>query len=90
MRRFTDKNCWAVAGRDEQTVEVAKGVHHAGDAQTGEQENQRVTQRQGVIDGAEQHDDQGERKEQPAPGRDNENAPLTEAQGRRAIALPAE
>jgi hypothetical protein len=64
-------------------------MHHADDAQPGEQENQRVAERQGVVDGPEQHDDQGQRKKQPAARRDNENAPLPQTQGRGAVALPA-
>jgi hypothetical protein len=89
VRHFAGKHRRAPAGRDDQSVQVAKGVHHADDAQPGEQENQRVAERQVVVDGAEQHDDQASAKSRPPRVGQDENAPLAQAQGRGAVALPA-
>src|SRR3990167_3024582 len=89
MRRFAGEDRLAAARGDDQAVQVAKGMDHADDAEPGEQEDQRMAERQVVVDGADQHQEQRRREQQTAARRDDENPALAEAQGRRAVAAPA-
>jgi hypothetical protein len=88
-RSLSGKDRFAASRRDDQAEQVAEGVDHAGYAEPGEQENQRVTEREVVVDGTEQHDDQGQCEQQPAARRHDEDAALAEAQRCCSVAAPA-
>lgn len=90
MGQVAGEDRGATARRDEQAVQVAKRMHHAGDTDAGQSEDQEMAERQVVIDGADQHDGQRHGVEQAAARRQDEDPPLAEAQRRCAVALPAE
>jgi hypothetical protein len=79
----------ALPGAIHSAEKVAKCVDHANQAQPGEQKNQRMAQRQVVVDGAGEHRNQGEGKDHPGARRQNENAPLGQTKRSSAVALPA-
>ena len=89
MRCFSREDRLAAAWRDEQVEQVAKGMDHPDKAQACQQKNQGMTQRQVVVDGANQHDHQRQGEEQAAARRHDKNPPLAEPQGAGSIAAPA-
>ena len=60
-------------------------MHHADETQSAEQENQRVPQTEVVVDCPEQHENKHQRVKQPAPGRQDEDAPLIEHDGQTGV-----
>ena len=67
-------------------MQVAKRVHHADQAECGEQEDQRMSQRQVVVDGTdEQRQENGGKQQSAAVGQDVDGAPAERA--RRQLRL---
>ena len=89
MAHFTGEHRDTAARRDAQSVQVAESVHHAGQCQADQQENEGMAQRQIVVDSAGEHGQQGGGEKQAGPCRQNEDAPLRKAQRGRSVAPPA-
>src|SRR5688500_20216704 len=60
LRRLAGEHRLRAPGADGDAREVARGVHHAGEAEAGEQEGEREAERERVVDRAdEEHDERG-------------------------------
>ncbi len=68
LGRLAREHRLRAAGAHAEARKVARGVHHAGEPQPGEQEGKREAQPERVVDGADQQDGQGG-AEQPAQAR---------------------
>ena len=86
---FTGEYRIGAARRDAQGDQIAESMHHGNKTESGKQENQCMAETQAVVDGTEQHDDQGQCEEQPAARRHDEDAALAEAQRCCSVAAPA-
>ena len=83
------KDRFAAPGCDDESVQVAKGMHHAGEGEADQQEDEGVAQCQVVIDRAGEHRQQGCGKKEAGARRQDEDAALREAQWRGPVAPPA-
>lgn len=75
---FPGKDGFCAPRRQAQGNEVAKGVHHGDDAQSGKKEYQGMAEAKVVVDCADQHDEQNQGEQQTCARRNNEDPALGE------------
>ena len=83
---FPGKYRLGTSGSEAQGNQVAEGVHHRHDAQSGEQENQGMTETEVVIDGTDQHQAKYDAEQETGSRRDDEDPALVEDDGQLFVA----
>ena len=78
-----DRGC--PAGGNRQAGKVAEGMHHAGQAKPDQQKDKGVAEAEGVVDGASQHDREGDGEQHAGARRQDEYAALGQHNRQRLV-----